>query len=141
MNWASGSQTTGARRRAQLDTDAFKAMLWSHFGAAIRMLENAIGDCPNSLWEYRSETRPYWYLAYHTLFFFDLYLSDSPIGFIPPPPFTLPGHAAKEKIPANGYSRKQLQEHLEYGRKKCIAMLDALTEEGRFNAVDSIGST
>ncbi len=50
--------------------------LWAQFGGSIDMLENAIRACPDTLWG-AAERPPFWYLAYHTLFFLDLYLSPS----------------------------------------------------------------
>ena len=61
----------------------WKTIIWRQFGAAIDMLENAIRACPDELWSDPSK-RPawvsrdvvgFWYLAYHTLFFLDLYLA------------------------------------------------------------------
>ena len=66
-----------------------RAVLWQQFGAAIDMLENALIACPDELWSDRSQRPEFWYLVYHTLFFLDLYLSDSVEGFAPPAPFTL----------------------------------------------------
>ena len=63
-------------------------VLRRQFGAAIAMLENAIRACPDQLWSDRERQPEFWYLAYHTLFFLDLYLSDATKEFAPPPPFT-----------------------------------------------------
>ena len=67
----------------------FRAGLQQQFGAAIDMLENALLACPDELWADRSKQPEFWYLVYHTLFWLDLYLSDSAEGFAPPAPFTL----------------------------------------------------
>src|SRR5260370_31419072 len=80
------------------EVDPFwKAVLWQQFGAAIDMLENAIRVCPDEIWSDLSkqprwvdnDVVGFWYVAYHTLFFLDLYLSDSAQGFTPPSPFNL----------------------------------------------------
>ena len=55
--------------------------LHGQFGAAIDMLENAIRACPDELWSDRDRQPEFWYLAYHTLFFLDLYLADATEGF------------------------------------------------------------
>ena len=62
-----------------------KIILWKQFGAAIDMLENTLVACPRGLWGDRSRRPEFWYVAYHTLFFLDLYLSGSDEGFSPPP--------------------------------------------------------
>jgi hypothetical protein len=64
----------------------FKQILWQQFGAAIDMFENAITACPETLWDTEEQ---FWYRCYHTLFFLDYYLDDSPDTFMPPAPFTL----------------------------------------------------
>ncbi len=66
-----------------------REVLWGQFGGAIDMLENAIRACPDALWGDRDCKPEFWYLAYHTLFFLDLYLHDAVDGFAPPAPFTL----------------------------------------------------
>ena len=53
----------------------WKRDVWRQFGAAIDMLDNAITACPDAVWDDRSRQPEFWYLAYHTLFFLDLYLS------------------------------------------------------------------
>jgi len=78
--------------------DAFwKRILWQQFGATIDMLENAVCACPEKLWSDPSKKPEwvhkdvvgFWYLAFHTLFWLDFYLSESEEGFAPPAPFTL----------------------------------------------------
>jgi hypothetical protein len=69
--------------------DFWRAAIGQQFHAAIDMLANAIEACPDSVW---IGQRPgaFWYLAFHTLFFVDLYLS--PVDedqFRPPLPFGL----------------------------------------------------
>ena len=52
--------------------------------------------CPDELWRVRlwddaelPGAAEFWYIAYHTLFWLDLYLSGAVEGFAPPAPFTL----------------------------------------------------
>jgi len=74
-----------------------KSSLWQQFGAAIDMLDNAIRACPDQQWRGRLWVHPselpeysqYWYIAFHTLFWLDLYLSGAVEGFTPPAPYTL----------------------------------------------------
>ena len=85
--------------------------------------------CPETLWSDPSTAKPCWHVVYHALFFLDLYLSDSPRGFAPPQPFGLSELDRTGKMPERVYSKKELQEYLEHGRRKCMAFLAALTEE------------
>ena len=82
-----------------------RAILWQQFGAAIDMLENAIHACPDALWGDRARQPQFWYVAYHTLFFLDLYLSDSLEGFAPPAPFTLSEIDPAGVLPDRVYSK------------------------------------
>jgi hypothetical protein len=106
-----------------------KRMIWQQFGASIDMLENAMQACPESLWSDRSQRPEFWYVVFHALFFLDLYLSDSDIGFVPPAPFTLDEMDERGLLPDRVYSKEELQKYLEHGRAKCRMTIAAMTEE------------
>jgi hypothetical protein len=101
--------------------------VWRQFGAAIDMLGNAIAACPDDLWADRSRRPEYWCLAYHTLFWLDLYLSGSVEGFAPPAPFGLEELDPAGVPPERPYTKAELREYLEHCRRKCAATLTALT--------------
>jgi len=111
-----------------MDID-FRKIAWHQFGAAIDMLENAIVACPEKVWSDRKLKPEYWYTAYHTLFFLDYYLSESPDGFTPPPPFTLSELDPAGILPDRVYSKDQLHAYLKHCREKCREKIAALTEE------------
>jgi hypothetical protein len=102
---------------------------WHQFGASIDALENAILACPDELWSDRSQQPEFWYLAYHTLFWLDCYLSDSPEGFAPPAPFTLEEMDPAGIIPEHPYTKAELLKYLEHDRRKARAKINALTVE------------
>ena len=102
---------------------------WSQFGAAIDMLESAVFHCPDGLWGDRSRRPEYWYLVFHTLFWLDLYLSESAEGFAPPEPFTLDEMDPRGLLPERVYEKRELLEYLEHGRRKCRATIAAMTVE------------
>ena len=106
-----------------------KTMLWGQFGAAIDMLENAMRSCPEDLWGNRSSQPEFWYTAFHTLFFLDLYLSESDKGFLPPAPFTLDEMDERGLFPDRVYTKEELQKYLHHGREKCRQTIAALTQE------------
>ncbi len=72
----------------------WRTMLWKQFGAAIDMLDNALMACPDALWRQPvwhdpsvpSQRAEFWYVAYHALFWLDLYLFGSEEGFAPQRP-------------------------------------------------------
>jgi hypothetical protein len=119
-----------------MNITTWKPILWLQFGAAIDMLGNALRACPDELWRdrvwdhpsERAEYSQFWYLAYHALFWLDFYLSGAEEGFTPPAPFTL-SELDPTGLPERPYTKDELQAYLVYGRKKCQATIEALTEE------------
>ena len=115
----------------------WRTIIWQQFGAAIDMLDNALRACPDRLWRdrlwnnesERPEYAQFWYIAYHALFWLDLYLSGSVEGFAPPAPFTLGELDPAGLLPEKPYSKDELQAYLDYGRQKCRATIEALTDE------------
>lgn len=110
----------------------WRTALWQQFGAAIDMLDGALAACPDELWHVRVWGDPYatfWNIAYHTLFWLDLYLSGSMDGFLPPAPFTLDELDPEGRLPDRPYTRAELQAYLAHARNKCQATVEALTDE------------
>jgi uncharacterized damage-inducible protein DinB len=107
----------------------WRAILLPQFGAAIDMLENAIVACPDALWNDRSRQPEFWHVAYHTLFFLDLYLSDPVKDFVAPEPFTLDELDPAGRLPERPYTQTELRGYLAHSRRKCRATIEALTDE------------
>lgn len=112
--------------------------LWQQFGATIDMLDNALLSCPDELWHAQvwllAPDDPvglidYWYLAYHTLFWLDLYLSGAVEGFVPPAPFTLAELDPAGLVPAPPYTKDELRTYLAHCRQKCQTVIAGLTDE------------
>ena len=121
-----------------IDMDrTWKDIIWHQFGATINMLENALSASPDDLWRQhlhsedseRPEFAEFWYVAYHTLFWLDFYLSDSLEGFVPPSPFTLSEFDPAGALPERMYTKDELQTYLEYGREKCRTRIETLSDE------------
>jgi hypothetical protein len=108
----------------------WKGIIWQQLGAAMDMFENAITTCPPSIWGDRNRQPEFWYLAYHTLFFLDYYLSESDQGFAPPAPFTLSELDPAGVMPERVYSQAELLVYLSHGREKARRRMVALTEAG-----------
>ncbi len=106
----------------------FRTALWKQFGAAIAMLENDMRACPDGLWSDRSQQPEFWAVAYHTLFWLDLYLYGATEGFAPPAPFGLDELDADGQPPRT-YGKTELLSYLEHGRVKCREAIEALTDE------------
>lgn len=121
--------------------EGMKDAIWRQFGAAIESLERAVDACPEDLWADQDRNPQYWYLVYHTLFFLDFYLSETPDGFAPPLPFTLSEMDPSGILPDRVYSRAELKTYLDHGRAKCKVVLLGLTgerggEKRRFASID-----
>ena len=108
---------------------AWKQLIWSQFGAAIDTLGNAIKACPVEVWGDRTQRPEFWHLAFHTLFFLDLYLSESPKGFAPPAPFSLSEMDPSGKLPDRVYSKEEILAYVAYGRAKCRRVVAASTDD------------
>jgi uncharacterized damage-inducible protein DinB len=106
----------------------WRTALWQQYGAAIDMLDNAIVACPDDVWSDPSRQPQFWYVVFHTLFFLDLYLSETADGFAPPAPFTLDEMDPAGIVP-DPYTKDELRRYLAHGRAKCRATIDAMTDE------------
>jgi hypothetical protein len=114
------------------------ALLRRQFAAALQMLQQAIEACPDDLWDDRSQGSPFWHLAYHALYFTDLYLSDDLKDFQARDDHEenthfLPGDygdfAGIVTTPEKAYTRDQLVEYAEHCLDKAEEKLEALTDE------------
>jgi hypothetical protein len=107
----------------------WKAATWGQFGAAIDMLGNAIRAFPEPVWADRARRPEPWYLAFHTLFFLDLYLSGTVEGFAPPAPFGLEELDPAGVLPPRPHSQAELSAYIRHCRAKCARTIDALTDD------------
>jgi hypothetical protein len=107
-----------------------KSSIWHQFGAAIDTLEDAINLCPDHLWTAQLWKDPedarfgqFWYIAYHTLSWTDLYLYGSYDSFAPPPPFI------RGRLPEKPYTKDQILTYLHQCRSKCQSTIETMTDE------------
>ena len=108
--------------------DFWRSAIRHQFHAAIDMLANAIEACPDFVWSGQGKGA-FWYLAFHVLFFLDLYLSpEDESRFHPPPPFGLTELEPKVVLPERAYRKDQLLGYLEHRRKKLDAVMAGMTE-------------
>lgn len=64
--------------------DLFKRTLVAQFEAALSTLKASVVQCPDRRWEDRVGNFAFWHVAYHSLFFTDLYLSHDESSFEAP---------------------------------------------------------
>jgi hypothetical protein len=108
---------------------AERGRIGRQLGAAVDMLENAVRACPDELWSDRSRPPEFWYVAYHALFWLDLYLGGTVEGFAPPAPFGLEELDPTGVMPPRAYTGAELGAYLTHCRGKAQAVLGALTDE------------
>ena len=119
-----------------MDTN-LKTSIWQQFGASIDYLADTMSACPDALWQaslwQTPDTKPefsqFWYVAYHTLFWLDLYLTGAEEGFLTPAHFTLIEQDETGPLPERVYTKDELQAYLKDARQKCEATIAALTDE------------
>jgi len=100
--------------------------IWTQFGAALDMLENAINMCPVEQWDTSTK---FWYTAYHCIFWTDYYLSTDPSKFEPPTPFSFSEFDPTGKKPDRTYSKTEVLGYLEHCRQKANRLISGLTVE------------
>jgi hypothetical protein len=101
------------------------------------MLGNALRACPDDLWTahmwndpaMKPEFSDFWYVAFHTLFWLDLYLFGGVEGFPPPQPYNLDELDPHGLLPERIYSREELLTYLEHCRHKCRVTIEQLKDE------------
>ena len=105
------------------DAQLIEALL-SQYRAALAMLKQAIAECPEELWvaqEFRNRT---WLVAYHTLFYAELYVHASEAEFVPwakhRVEYRLLGAKAEALKDMAPYTREEL---LEY-HARCVAAVE-----------------
>src|ERR1700729_1898589 len=108
--------------------DFWRSAIRQQFQAAIDMLGNAIQACPDAVW--RGQGRgAFWYLAFHVLFFLDLYLSsEGESEFRPPPPFGLTELDDEVIGPEPAYTQDELLGYLAHCRKELDTVMAGMTE-------------
>ena len=100
--------------------------LRQQFGATLDDLESALRAIPESHWEAGENWKHQpWYLAYHSLFWLDLYLGESSDDYRPPAPFTL-SEMQENRPPERVYTRDELLGWLAGCRAALAARLETL---------------
>ncbi len=107
-----------------------KTSVWLQYGAAMDMFEDALRLCPDHLWTaslWKDPDDPrygqFWYIAYHTLSWADLFYTGTQEGFAPPPPFI------RGKLPDQPYTKDQVLTYLAQCRRKAKSIFENLTDE------------
>ena len=121
-------------------SNAFVQSMAHNFESALRLMEAALTDCPDDLWEMdlwpgEASTGPGphgglhgsapWFLAYHALLTLDYDLTGEFEPWAPPPPFDDNTYA----FPNRMFTKPELLGYIGFCRGRARETLDALTEE------------
>lgn len=108
----------------------WRTATWRQYGAAIDMLDDAMLACPDELWtEDVWEGSPFWYVAYHSVFWLDYYLSGSDEAFAPPSPFGLEELDPAGVLPPRVYAKAELRGYLAHGRRRCRETIASVSDD------------
>lgn len=117
-----------------------------NFDTALRLLEAALTDCPDALWEVdlwpdEAPTSPTphgglhgsapWFLAHHVLLTLDYDLTAEFGPWEPPQPFDENSYAFPDRI----FTKAELLGYLAHCRERVGTILDELTEEAAARSV------
>ncbi|GAO44217.1 nuclear transport factor 2 family protein [Flavihumibacter petaseus] len=110
---------------------ALQNSLLSNLNAAADMLGNAISMCPDETWNGRTK---FYYIAYHTLVFFDYFISIPPEKFSAGLPYTLydpfrlPENAIDDVVPDAVYPKRAMLAWLHVCKDRCNTVVSGLGE-------------
>jgi hypothetical protein len=94
------------------------------YGAALEMLRLAIVQCPAARWDDPKGRKQFWLVAYHTIFYTHLYLSDNLGTFKPWEKYRKGIHrlgpAPEKAETGEPYSQEEILEFLELCRKTVV---------------------
>jgi hypothetical protein len=121
-------------------SNPFVLSMASNFEGALRLMEAALTDCPDDLWERdlwadEAPTGPTphgglhgsapWFLAYHALLTLDYDLTAEFEPWYPPPPFDENTYAS----PNRPFTKAELLGYIDYCRARVRQTLATLTED------------
>lgn len=110
------------------DLSLVEVLRW-HYAPTIEMLRRAVRRCPDDLWDARREGATLWKHAYHAIFCLDVWLRDSPEGFLPPPFHTRDALLETGLAPSVTLSCEQIEGYLARVDARCAAFFGELTPD------------
>jgi len=108
--------------------ELYKQLVVSQFEAALAMVNQCISACPPEHWESKIANDTFSYVAYHTLFYADLYLSRTEEAFQRREIHQRGGDERGEAV-SPGVSKEELLADVPVVRKKLLDTLAAETAE------------
>ena len=109
--------------------DYVKTILTGQFEAALCMLNECVQKCPPEHWEGKIANDTFRQVAYHTLFYVDLYLSPDEEAFQLRDLHHRGGDERLSAAPSTGLSKDETLAYLALCRQKALATLATETPE------------
>jgi len=106
-----------------------KTILTGQFEAALCMLNDCVRKCPQEHWEGKIANDTFRQIAYHTLFFVDLYLSPNEEAFTLRDVHLRGGDERSSTAPSSGLTKDETLSYLAICRQKALETLAAETPE------------
>ncbi len=106
-----------------------KTILTGQFEAALCMLDESVQKCPQEHWEGKIANHTFRQIAYHTLFFVDLYLSPNEEGFKLRDFHDRGGDERSSTGPSPGLPKDETLSYLAICRKRALEALASETPE------------
>ena len=106
-----------------------KTILTGQFEAALCMFNQCVGKCPPEQWEGKIANDTFRQVAYHTLFFVDLYLSPREEAFELRDLHHRGGDERSSTATSTGLSKDETLSYLAVCRQKAVATLAAETRQ------------
>jgi len=112
-----------------------ESVIAAQYRASLEMLGAAADACSEELWIDPRHKPPVWRIVYHTLFFTDLYLSETAEAFSPWAKHVAPYESLEPLLPIDGapYTKADLREYrmqLSAGVEARVAGLDLTGSSG-----------
>jgi hypothetical protein len=99
-----------------------RSALKSQYHAALKMLRDAIDQCPDAMWNDPADgPASFWRVAYHTLFYAHFYLQQDEKNFVPWERALPEAHFIEAQKPIEPYTKADLLEYWQI----CDGMIDA----------------
>jgi len=117
--------------------ELFRQSLANQYGAALKMLEEAIKNCQSEQWTAKVGKVPFWHVSYHVLFSTDMYLSPGYEKFRPQPFHRTsynflerePWPPFKQVVVDQVYEKSVILGYVQACREKVIDIVKKETEE------------
>lgn len=108
-------------------------VIQSQYLASLKMLEQAVAACPDSLWNEEKDKNRFWHIAYHALFYCHLYLQPDEKDFIPWGKAGAEARSLGRDARPEPLNRRDLLEYLDFCRdqvRTVVPQLDLNAESG-----------